>query len=362
MKEICINNRNKNYKVYIDNDISKISLAFNEHKLKSTDKFYIITDDKVYSLYEKKLKLLMKDYNYKIFVFNQGEENKTYKTVEEIYDFLIENNADRNSILIAFGGGIVGDIVGFVAATFMRGVKYINVPTTLISQVDSAIGGKVAYNIKGIKNAIGCFYDPIFVFVSVNFLKTLNKMQFISGLGEVIKYGLIESSELLKYIKENIKAIMELENDKLLYIVKECLKIKASVVEKDYEDLGYRNILNFGHTIGHAIESDSNYLIPHGIAVALGSLTSIKISEMKLKLNANIYKEIENLYKKINIETFYKVDNLELFLYSIKHDKKMEDNNIKFTLLEDVGACKIKIDVSEEEIIEALKESIGRSY
>ncbi len=350
MKEICINSRNKNYKVYIDNDISKIFLAFNEHKLKSTDKFYIITDDKVYSLYEKKLKLLMKNYNYKIFVFNQGEENKTYKTVEEIYNFLIENNADRNSILIAFGGGIVGDTVGFVAATFMRGIKYINVPTTLISQVDSAIGGKVAYNIKGIKNAIGCFYDPIFVFVSVNFLKTLNKMQFISGLGEVIKYGLIESSELLKYIKENIKAIMELENDKLLYIVKECLKIKASVVEKDYEDLGYRNILNFGHTIGHAIESDSNYL------------TSIKISEMKLKLNTNIYKEIENLYKKINIETFYKVDNLDLFLYSIKHDKKMEGNNIKFTLLEDVGACKIKIDVSEEEIIEALKESIGRSY
>lgn len=362
MKEICINNKNKNYKVYVDNDITKIFLAFNEHKLKNTDKFYIITDDKVYSLYEEKLRLLMKDYNYKIFVFNQGEENKTYKTVEKIYNFLIDNNADRNSVLVAFGGGIVGDIVGFAAATFMRGIRYINVPTTLISQVDSAIGGKVAYNINGIKNVIGCFYDPVFVFISVNFLKTLNKMQFISGLGEVIKYALIKSPELLKYLKENIKAIMELENDKLMYIVKECLKIKASVVEKDYKDLGYRNILNFGHTIGHAIESDSKYLIPHGIAVALGSLVSIKISEMKLNLNSNIYKEIEELYKKISIETFYKVDNLNSFLYSIKHDKKMEDNNIKFTLLEDIGACKIKVDVNEDEIIKALEESIGRSY
>ena len=264
--------------------------------------------------------------------------------------------------MIAFGGGIVGDIVGFAAATFMRGIRYINVPTTLISQVDSAIGGKVAYNINGIKNVIGCFYDPIFVFISVNFLKTLNKMQFISGLGEVIKYGLIKSPELLKYLKENIKAVMELENDKLMYIVKECLKIKASVVEEDYKDLGYRNILNFGHTIGHAIETDSSYLIPHGIAVALGSLVSIKLSEMKLNLNPNIYIEIEDIYKKITIETFYKVDNLNSFLYSIKHDKKMENNNIKFTLLENVGACKIKVDVSEEEIIKALKESIGRSY
>lgn len=359
MKEISIKN---DYKVYIDNDINKIFLSLNENKIKNSEKVFIITDDKVYSIYEDKINIFTEKLNCQIFIMSQGEKNKNYKTVESIYNFLLKNNADRNSILVAFGGGLVGDIVGFVAATYMRGIRYISVPTTLISQVDSSVGGKVAYNMKNIKNCIGCFYDPSFVFISVNYLSTLDQLQFLSGLGEVIKYGLIKSPDLIKYIRENLKSIMEFESDKLTHIVKECIKIKASVVEEDYTDLGYRNILNFGHTIGHAIEIDSKYKIPHGIAISLGSLCAIKLSEKKLGLDSKLYSEIENLYKKIGIPVSYKVDNIKRFLYSINHDKKMENNKIKFTLLEGIGMPKMKIDVKEDEIIWALGESIGRSF
>lgn len=362
MKEITVKSNIRPYKVYLDNDLNKLYLALSENKIKNTDKFIIITDSKVYSIYKKNIRFFMKKFNYDIFVMGEGEKNKSYETINRIYNFLIENNCDRNTVLFALGGGIVGDITGYVAATYMRGIKYVSIPTTLLSQVDSSVGGKVAYNLNNVKNVIGTFYDPVFVFVSVNFLKTLEKKEFVNGLCEVIKYGVIKKQEILKYITDNLKGILELENDKLLHIVKECIKIKSEVVESDYNDLGYRNILNFGHTVGHGIEIDSKHRISHGIAVALGMLVAMKISEDKLNLSEKFYEELEVLYKKIDIPTTYKVDNRKGFLYSINHDKKMENNKIKFTLLEDINKCSTKIEVNEEEILKAIDKSIGRNF
>ncbi|MGU9538752.1 3-dehydroquinate synthase [Clostridium tepidum] len=359
MKEIILKGSNLNHKVYINNNLNRFHNILLENKIKDTDNIFIITDKHVYDLYKHKIEQFVNRNKYFVFVMEPGEENKNINTINEIYDFLVENNANRHSVLIAFGGGIVGDITGFVASTYMRGVRFINIPTTLLSQVDSSIGGKVGYNHGKIKNLIGNFYNPVFIYVSTSFLKTLSKREFLNGLGEIIKYSLIKENDLAYFIEKNIKFILEREQDKLIHIVKECLSIKATIVEEDFRDLGVRNSLNFGHTVGHAIEVNSNYNISHGDAVALGILVALKLSEKKLNLNKNIYNKIVQIYKKLNLPLFYKVDNYKTFLYAIRHDKKNKDK-IRFTLLEKVGKVKVKVEVEENEIIEAIKESIDR--
>lgn len=349
------------YRVYIDSSMDKFLISLSQNKIKQTDKIFVITDDKVFSIYQEKLKKFTAKCNCKIYKFHNGEANKNYKTVEEIYQFLLKNDADRDSILVAFGGGVVGDITGFVAATFMRGIRYINIPTTVVSQVDSCIGGKVGYNFFDVKNAIGAFYNPMFIFISTGFLKTLNNDQFLDGFGEVIKYGLIGNKAILEFLSKNYKQINELEGDKLLFIVKECLKAKAEVIKLDLRDIGIRNVLNFGHTVGHGIEVSSNYQITHGKAVALGMLAALKLSEHKLGLSVEIYKEVELLYSRFKLPTKYKVDNYSMFLYAIKHDKK-NDSEIRFVLLQDVGKCKIKVSITEKEIVAALKQSIENKF
>lgn len=359
MKEIALQDSSMNYKIYIDNTIDKFHEILDKNRIRNTDRLYIITDDILYDIYKKSIESLKKKYDCYIHVFKAGEKSKNFNTILEIYDFLIMNEANRNSILIAFGGGIVGDLAGFAAATYMRGIRFINLPTTLISQVDSCIGGKNGFNYKGVKNIIGSFYDPEFVYVSVNFLKSLSKEHFINGLAEVIKYGLISDEELLMFLKKNSKQIMEKENDKLLHIIKECLRIKSDVIKQDYRDTDRRNILNFGHTIGHGIEICSDYKIFHGEAVALGMLSALKLSEKKLMLSKDVFNEIKELYKMMGLPISYKVDNYSTFLYAINHDKKNTEG-IRFVLLEDIGKCKIKVPVTENEIILAIKESIDR--
>lgn len=359
MKEITVHSGEKNYRVYIDDTIDKFHTLLAVNKIKINDKVFLVTDDIVYDLYKDVIERIKSETNCKVFYFIHGEINKSINTVQTIYNFLIENAANRNSTLIAFGGGIVGDLVGFVASTYMRGIKFINIPTTLLSQVDSCIGGKVGYNYNGIKNVIGNFYNPTFVYVCIGFLKTLKNEQFKDGLGEVVKHGVINDNQLLQFINDNFKYILGMENDKLFHIVKECLRIKAQVIEQDFKDTGIRNILNFGHTVGHGIEVASDFKISHGEAVGLGMLVSIKLSESKLLLCKEVYKRVESLLKKLELPVKYKVDNYSSFMYAINHDKKNNDK-IRFVLLEEIGKCKIKVEINEEEILAALKESIAR--
>ena len=360
MKEITISNEKNNYKVFIDDTMDKIDLALREHEIKTEDRLFLITDNKIRNIYKLEIKNLISKYNCIVYEIPEGEENKNYNTVECIYKFLLENHARRESVLIAFGGGVVGDLTGFVASTFMRGIRFINIPTTLVSQVDSCIGGKVGYNFNSVKNIIGGFYNPTFVFVAVNFLKTLDEKQYVDGLGEVIKYGLIQKNTLFNFITENYKDISEMDNEKLTYIVKECLLIKSNIIEKDFEDRDYRNTLNFGHSIGHAIEAVSEYKVGHGASVALGMLVAIKLSIKLFKLNSELYDEMEDLFFKIGLPTRYKVDNYDLFLYSISHDKKNSDNMINMVLLQELGICKTKVQVTIDDILEAFEATIGR--
>lgn len=357
MREIEVEGDN-GYKVYIDRNLDKLYKALEDYKIKANSEMFLITDDKVYSIYKDKIQRLKDIYNVKEFYFKNGEKNKSFETLKEIYSFLIKNNAKRNSIIIALGGGVVGDLVGFVASTYMRGVRYINIPTTLLSQIDSCVGGKVGYNYNGIKNLIGNFYNPQFVFISTNFLKTLDNEQFRDGLGEVIKYGLILDEEIISFVEENYKGILEKESDKLLYISRTCLKLKKQVIELDYKDLGYRNILNFGHTIGHAIEMTSENKITHGEAVALGILVALKLSEHIYGLDNELYSRMERLYNKLGLPTKYKVDNYKLFMYAINHDKKNK-NNIRFILLKSIEKPEVKIEINKEHILKAIEESIN---
>lgn len=358
MKELSVQLKDREYKVYINSSLDRFSHALMENKIKDKDLMFIITDNKVHFIYKDTIEKFKEQYNIKIYCFNEGEENKNINTIQGIYSFLIENNANKNSLLIALGGGVVGDIVGFVASTYMRGIRYINIPTTLLSQVDSSVGGKVGYNYNGLKNIIGNFHHPEFVYISTNFLKTLEEKEFQGALGEVIKYGLIKDSSLLSFLNENYKGILEKETDKMIHIIKSCIKIKAEIIKDDLNDTGIRNVLNFGHTVGHAIEINSEGKLTHGEAVALGMLTSIKLSEDIYKLSKDLYGKIVNLYGKLRLPIKHKVDNYTLFMYAINHDKK-NDEKIRFILLEELNKPKVKVEINKKDIINALKNSIS---
>jgi len=344
------------YNVYIDYSVEGFYDILKANINEST-KVFIVTDSCVHKKYEALFIEFSNTLNTSVCVFNHGEGNKSIDTISYIYNHLLENEADKNSVIIAIGGGVVGDMAAFAAATFMRGIKFINIPTTLVSQVDSCIGGKSGYNYKGVKNIIGCFYNPEFVYISTHFLKTLNKEQILEGFGEIIKYGLIMDKSILDFLNNNSSGLFSFEDSIYLSIIKECLNIKAEVIAQDYNDKAFRNILNFGHTTAHAIEVESDYTIPHGIAVALGILTALKLSEKLLKLENDVYKNVIELYTKLGLPISYKVDNYEVFLYAIKHDKKNNDK-INFVLLEDLNKCRIKVEVQEEDILWALKNSI----
>lgn len=359
MKEIIVKNYSDRYFVYIDNAMDKLPSIFFENKIKKQDGLFIITDSNVYKTYNKNITAFEKTMNCKTYYFQAGEKNKGIITIQQIYDFLIENNCNRKSVLIALGGGVVGDLVGFVASSYMRGIRYINIPTTLISQCDSCIGGKVGYNYKDIKNVIGSFYNPEFVFVSSIFLKTLSECQYLAGLGEVIKYGVIKDNGILNYIEQNYKQLKERENDRLQHIVKECLKIKSEVVAQDFKDQGLRNILNFGHTIGHGIETISNYNICHGEAVALGLLVAMKLSYNVFNYKDDTYDRLVRIYDRMGIPAKYAIQDYEEFFSIISHDKK-NITGFNFVLIDVNGKCKTQIKVKKDEIIKALKESIDR--
>lgn len=318
----------------------------------------LIMDRNVYNIYSELIHVFVKESHCEIFVIDIKEENKNYETITLIYDFLLEKNIHRDSTLVAIGGGVLGDIVGFVASTYMRGINYINVPTTLISQTDSSVGGKVGYNYGKIKNIIGSFYNPIAVFISLETLNSLDNRNYINGICEVIKYSLIYSKDFFIFLENNADNIVNRDKETLLYIIQKCLDIKIHIVNEDFKDENNRNILNFGHTAGHALEIVSNFNIMHGEAVALGMLVAIKLSEYKFSLSKDVYNRLLKMYFTLGIDYNYNINNIEEFVSIMKRDKK-NDEEIRFVLLEDFGKCKIKTTVTQEELLKAINEGIG---
>jgi 3-dehydroquinate synthase len=245
-------------------------------------RYAIVTDSNVSQLYGRTMIDGMEKAGLKAFVIEipAGESSKNIKVVMDVAGRLLAEGADRETMLIALGGGVVGDLTGFIASVYMRSVPYIQVPTTLIGQLDSAIGGKTAVDHPQGKNLLGTFYQPRAVFADVNFLDTLPDREFNNGLAEMIKYGIIEDESLFKRLEEDMDAVKSRDPVMLLKMIETCCRIKKSIVEIDEREQGLRRILNFGHTLGHALEAASGYKLSHGEGVALGMIAAARLSVM----------------------------------------------------------------------------------
>lgn len=318
----------------------------------------IITDTKVDEFYGEEILGLLKGKCLKAvkYVFPKGEENKTLDTVKGIYTFLIREGFDRKDLLLALGGGVVGDTTGYVAATYLRGIDFVQVPTTLLSQADSSIGGKTGVDFDGYKNMVGAFKMPKLVYMNLAVLRTLDDRQYFSGFAEVMKHGLIKDAAFYEWLIENMYEICERDLDVLQEMLKRSCTVKKLVVEKDPTEQGERALLNFGHTIGHAIEKAKNFQLTHGECVALGAVASAFISWKREFLSMEEYYEVRDMFVPFNLPiSIEDLDPLEI-LRLTKADKKMEAGKVKFILLKKIGKAVIDRTVTDEEILAAINE------
>ncbi|MCJ7743035.1 MAG: 3-dehydroquinate synthase [Dehalococcoidales bacterium] len=323
-----------------------------------TDKAVIITDPTVKKLYGRSLKQSLTSSGFKVVLLEvpEGEEQKSLETAGRLYNELTDFYAERTTPILALGGGVIGDLAGFVAATYMRGVPLVQIPTTLLAQGDSSIGGKVAVNHGLLKNKIGAFYHPWLTISDISTLKTLSPRELSDGLAEIIKHGAILDREFFSYLEENLDKIKSLDDQVLERVVSRSAKIKAGVVEKDELDLGLRNILNYGHTVGHAIESVSELKVWHGEAVAIGMLAEARISNRLGILTEDEVARIKNLIAQAGLPTELPSLELEKLIQAMKHDKKVLQGKLKFALPKSIGEAFITDEVSPSLIEKALVE------
>lgn len=269
-----------------------------------------------------------------------GEKSKRLAIVEKCHDQLGAHRLERKSFIVALGGGVVGDLAGFVAATYLRGIDFVQVPTTLLAQVDSSVGGKTGVNLRAGKNLVGAFYQPRLVLCDLDTLDTLPKREYISGLAEVIKYGIIYDAELFAQLERDLPKILKRETKTLAQIIARCCEIKADVVGQDETESGLRAILNFGHTVGHAIENSFGYgKFLHGEAISIGQIAAAKLSREILGLPANEVTRIEKLFAQAGLPVGIKLSAAQrrkLFA-AMKLDKKVSGGEIKFVLAEKIG-------------------------
>ena len=267
------------YNIVIEQSFDKLAEEFD--KLGVTGrKLCIVSDSNVAPLYAKHIEEQLLKTGNKVFtfVFEAGEANKNLDTVEDVYEFLIKNHFDRKDMLVALGGGVVGDLTGFTAATYLRGISFIQVPTSLLAQVDSSIGGKTGVDFRAYKNMVGAFYQPKLVYMNISVLKSLSDRLFNSGFGEIIKHGLIKDAAYYEWLRDNISNIKSRNSDALEQMIYVSCNIKREVVEKDPKEKGDRALLNYGHTLGHAIEKLMNFKLYHGECVTLGMIAALRIS------------------------------------------------------------------------------------
>lgn len=318
----------------------------------------VIADSNTASLYGEEVKALLTGHCKKVILYSfpAGEAHKTLDTVKDIYQTLITEKYDRKDLLLALGGGVVGDITGFTAATYLRGIDFIQVPTTLLAQSDSSIGGKTGVDFDGYKNMVGAFYMPKLVYMNIATLKTLDDRQFFSGFAEVMKHGLIKDAAFYEWLLDNMYEIQDRDIAVLEEMVMKSCTIKKLVVEKDPKEQGERALLNFGHTIGHAIEKAKNFEMLHGECIALGAVAAAFISWKHNWLSMEEYYEIRDMFVPFGLPISIDDINPDDILALTKSDKKMSAGQIRFILLKKVGKAVIDMNVTDEEILDAIKE------
>lgn len=321
-------------------------------------KICIVTDSHVKCLYGDQLLQDLEGRCRKacLYDFPAGEESKTLDTVKGIYKFLIEEGFDRKDMLLALGGGVAGDVTGYAAATYLRGIDYVQIPTTLLAQTDSSIGGKTGVDFDGFKNMVGAFKMPRLVYMNLGTLKSLDERQYFAGFAEVMKHGLIKDAAFYEWLLEKMYEICERDLPTLEEMVMRSCTVKKLVVEKDPTEQGDRALLNFGHTIGHAIEKAKNFTLYHGECVALGAVAAAYISWKREMLSMEEYYEVRDMFVPFYLPITVEGIKPEEIVALTRSDKKMENGRIKFVLLKKIGKAVIDRSVTEEEILAAVNE------
>lgn len=319
-------------------------------------KLCIVTDSNVAELYGEEVKGILKSCSARteMFVFPAGEENKNLDTVRDLYEFLIRNQFDRTDMLVALGGGVTGDLCGFAAATYLRGISFVQIPTTLLSQVDSSIGGKTGVDFDCYKNMVGAFHQPKLVFMNISTLKTLRDEQFFCGMGEILKHGLIKDASYYEWTIQHMSEICERNPEVLKKMISRSCEIKRAVVEKDPTEKGERALLNFGHTLGHAIEKLMDFKMLHGQCVALGYVAASYISYQRGLLSAEEFFEIRDMNVGFELPISFSGLNPDEIIAATKSDKKMEAGRIKFVLLNGIGHAFLDKTVTDDEMRDAI--------
>ena len=357
IKKLKILTKNKNYQIIIGNNIIKNLNKYLISNKINPEKISLVIDQNVPKKNINIIKNSLKKYSIFIISINTNEKIKNIQTVEKIVNQLLKKNFHRNDCIIAIGGGVLGDIAAFSASIIKRGIKFINIPTTLLAQVDSSIGGKTGVNSKYGKNSIGSFYQPDLVISDILLLKSLPKKQIICGYAEILKHALILNNKLFKWLLNNGSKIINLNNSLLMQeAIYESSKIKANIIQKDETEKNVRAILNFGHTFAHAFESTNIYSkgISHGEAVLLGMICALEFSYLNKMLSYSELQIIKNHYNKLNlqmnIKKYFKKNNISQIIDFMKSDKKNFDKKINLVLLKKIGSKPIITTFTDKKI------------
>ncbi len=333
----------------VDSDSPLLSQA------RSVQKAAVVVDANVASLYRNLLDGIGSIAGAVTAVFDATEENKSLKKVEELLTFFLENNVKRDSVLFAVGGGITGDLAGFVAAIFQRGIGYVHVPTTLLAMVDSSLGGKVGVNHNVGKNMIGAFHQPNAIIMNTKFLETLPKEEIICGLGEIVKYSILSGEPFFEFLEKNHVRLLNKDAKSLQRIIRMSVDAKKRYVQKDERESGIRAHLNLGHTVGHAIEAATNYSrFKHGEAVLIGLVAESHIAMHMKLLRPSAFERILKIVRQIARQRNEKVP-LEDALSRLRYDKKVKADKVRFVLPTGIGKVVMRDDVTSKNVIDALK-------
>ena len=358
MQTISVPLQSRSYPIWIDNGILK-TLPELLQPMNQGQVWVIFSQEGIFSQHGHTIEDALQSRGFKTTYIQmpEGEEAKSLTSMAKAFSHILAAGCDRSSTFLALGGGVVGDVIGFLAATFMRGVDYIQIPTTLLAMVDSSIGGKTGINLPEGKNLVGAFWQPKAVVIDPEILETLPERELTSAMGEVIKYGAILDRELFDMVSNNMDDLLTANNSSLLLeVIICCAKLKADVVAADEREGNKRRILNFGHTIGHALETHFGFdIIRHGEAIAYGMIAAGKLSIEHSKFMSENYKTLKNTIQKLPLPALPKYDTEEI-MKIMQNDKKVQARSLHFILLEDIGNAVVQHNVNDQSIINALED------
>ncbi|MBQ0059173.1 MAG: 3-dehydroquinate synthase [Lachnospiraceae bacterium] len=361
MKELTINTSDhEQYRIVLTDSYDNLNDEFRRADLKP-DKIGLIADTNTAPLYAEEVSGILKEVApVTVVTIPAGEAYKNLETVSLVYDALVENHFTRKSLLVSLGGGVCGDLTGFISATYMRGIPFVQMPTTLLSQVDASIGGKTGFDYKGFKNMIGAFHMPSLVYINMNVLKSLPEREVRSGLAEVVKAGIILNKPYYEWLKAHVKEIQAFDPEICTEMVYEACRVKQMVVEEDPFEKGKRMLLNYGHTLGHAVERGFDFKMTHGECVGVGMLYATYISLKKGLISEEEYQDVIDTCRLFNLPEDAvdpesgDVLTTEVVLKNAASDKKVQNGVIKFVLLHAIGDAFVSDDVSRDEMTEAI--------